>query len=193
LDRPATDTANSSEELGNYQRWSFFWKASLYAKEKKTEEANKAAEEFKKRLEEDINKKSIRNYFFLKSILEIEEGNFSKAIEFVEKGLPLTSYGPLNLPAWVIDNLAFALYSLGNLEKARVEYEKISRLTTGRLQDGDIFVKSFYMLGKIYEQQGDTAKAIEHYEKFLTLWKDADPGIAEVKDAKKRLAGLKAH
>jgi cytochrome c-type biogenesis protein CcmH/NrfG len=39
-----------------------------------------------------------------------------------------------------------------------------------------------------YEQQNDTAKAIEHYEKFLELWKDADPGIAEVEDAIKRLA-----
>ena len=55
---------------------------------------------------------------------------------------------------------------------------------------GDIYAQSFYMLGKIYEQQGDTAKAIEHYEKFLDLWKDTDPGIAEVEDAKVRLAGL---
>jgi len=45
-------------------------------------------------------------------------------------------------------------------------------------------------VGKIYEQKGN--KAIEHYEKFLEIWKDADPGIAEVEDAKKRLVGLKS-
>jgi len=48
------------------------------------------------------------------------------------------------------------------------------------------------MLGKIYEQEGQKDKAIEHYEKFLDLWKNADPGIAEVEDANKRLAGLKS-
>jgi len=26
----------------------------------------------------------------------------------------------------------------------------------------------------------DVSKAIEHYEKFLSLWKDADCGMAEV-------------
>jgi cytochrome c-type biogenesis protein CcmH/NrfG len=54
-----------------------------------------------------------------------------------------------------------------------------------------MYAKSFYMLVKIHEQQGDTAKAIEHYEKFLDLWKNADPGIVEVEDAQKRMAGLK--
>jgi len=35
-------------------------------------------------------------------------------------------------------------------------------------------------------------KATEHYSKFLDLWKDADLGIAEMEDAKKRMAGLKS-
>ena len=47
------------------------------------------------------------------------------------------------------------------------------------------------MLGKIYEQKGWKGKAIENYEKFLDLWKDADPGIAEVEDTRKRLIALR--
>jgi len=48
------------------------------------------------------------------------------------------------------------------------------------------------MLGKIYKRQGNPVKAVEQYEKFLDLWKDADFGIAEVEEARKRLAGLKS-
>jgi len=33
--------------------------------------------------------------------------------------------------------------------------------------------------------KGWQGKAIEHYDKFLHLWKDADPGIAEVEDARR--------
>jgi hypothetical protein len=32
---------------------------------------------------------------------------------------------------------------------------------------------------------------IKHYEKCLDLWKDADPGIAEVEEARERVARLK--
>ncbi len=84
-------------------------------------------------------------------------------------------------------------------------YEKITSLTVGRfiyrevlLTLGgflyeDIFAKSFYMLGKIYEQKGQKEKAIENYAKFFDLWKDADPELSEVADAKQKLTSMQAH
>ena len=77
------------------------------------------------------------------------------------------------------------------MNEAAAEFEKITSLTVGRLFRGDIYAKSYYQLGIIHEQQGNTSKARERYEIFLDLWKDAGPGIDEVEDAKKRLAGLK--
>jgi hypothetical protein len=42
----------------------------------------------------------------------------------------------------------------------------------------------------LYEKKGLKVKAAEQYQKFLHLWKDADPGTSEVEDAQSRLADL---
>jgi tetratricopeptide (TPR) repeat protein len=46
-------------------------------------------------------------------------------------------------------------------------------------------------LGRAYALEGDTAKARTAYEHFLTLWKDADPEILVLKQAKSEYANLK--
>ena len=69
-------------------------------------------------------------------------------------------------------------------------YTELGFETHGRFLYGDLFAKGFYMLGKIYEQPGQKEKAIENYRRFLDLWKDADPGLPEVPDAKAGLATL---
>jgi tetratricopeptide (TPR) repeat protein len=89
------------------------------------------------------------------------------------------------------DSLAFAYYKTGDLEKARSEYERIISLLFGRINYPEVFAKTFYMLGQIYEQQGQKAKAIANYHKVLDLWKNADPGLAEVSIARKKLAAIK--
>jgi cytochrome c-type biogenesis protein CcmH/NrfG len=52
-------------------------------------------------------------------------------------------------------------------------------------------VRVYYHLGVAYEESGWNNKAIEQYEKFLDVWKDADPWIEEAQDAKQRLTALK--
>jgi eukaryotic-like serine/threonine-protein kinase len=45
-------------------------------------------------------------------------------------------------------------------------------------------------IGRAYAMQGDTAKARAAYQDFLTLWKDADPDIFILKQAKAEYAKL---
>jgi tetratricopeptide (TPR) repeat protein len=158
---------------------------------KAMDEAQEAADDLREIIEKGLNKKLMRLYYHLTGRIELGSENCSKAVEYFKKALNL-EYGPLTVDASFIGSLASAYYKAGDLEKAREEYERITSLTTGRRYHGDIYAKSFYMLGKIYEQIGWKGKAIEHYEKFLDLWKDADPGIAEVDDASERLAGLRS-
>jgi len=44
--------------------------------------------------------------------------------------------------------------------------------------------------GRAYAMQGDTGKAKAAYQDFLTLWKDADPDIPILKQAKAEYAKL---
>ena len=50
-----------------------------------------------------------------------------------------------------------------------------------------------YQLGGLYEQQGDSAKALANYEAFVTLWAEADPEVQhlvdEAREAVSRLGG----
>jgi serine/threonine protein kinase/Flp pilus assembly protein TadD len=189
----AWDRAVEEESLGG-QAGALYWKGLAYVRLGEIDKTEKTAEALKETIEQMLNRKMTRIYDLLQGQIELEEENYAKAIEYFKKAISLL---PFQSSLWddnhavFNDPLALAYYKSGDFEAAQEEYEKITNLTSGRISYGDIYAKSFYMLGKIHEQQGDTAKAIEHYEKFLDLWKDADPGIAEVDDARKRVAGLR--
>jgi len=170
-------------------------KGLAYLGMKNISDAQRTAEELKILIQNSPFKKAIRYYQHLMGMIELERENYSKAIKYFQEAIPLLPYtqdGGRDFRPLFINSLAQAYYKAEDLEKAQEEYEKIISLTYPRWRDGDIYTKSFYMLGNIFERMGKKAEAIEQYEKFLSLWKDADPGIAEVEDARKRLAGLKS-
>jgi tetratricopeptide (TPR) repeat protein len=48
-------------------------------------------------------------------------------------------------------------------------------------------------LGELYEQRGDAAKAIQHFERFVALWKDADAELQpRVEEVRRRIARLRS-
>jgi tetratricopeptide (TPR) repeat protein len=183
------DSARNREDLER-QRIALCTKGLVYVEMKSLEDAQRTADELMQVIEEGMNKKAIRFHHLLTGKIESEKGNHSKAIEHFKNAISLLPHGPLGKRVNFIDPLAFAYYKAGDLENALKQYERITSLTQGRIRDADLYAKSFYMLGKIYEQKGSKGKAIEHFQKFLNLWKDADPGFPEVEDAKKKLAGL---
>ena len=175
------------------EMWNLFMEGLNYIEEKSFEKAKATAKEMHVVAEKELKLRKGRYSDFLLGMIELESNNFENAIEYFENAVLLMPHqvSTKNEQAFMISPLAFAYYKSGQLDKSKEQYDRITSLTYGRIYNGDIYAKSFYMLGKIHEEQGNTAKAIEHYEKFLNLWKDADPSIAEVKDARKRLVGLK--
>ena len=89
------------------------------------------------------------------------------------------------------DALGQAYHQAGELEKAIAEYERITRFDPDSRDRLLIHPQYHYRLAKLYEEKGLKDKAIERYEKFLDIWKDADEDLPEPHDARARLARLK--
>ncbi len=85
---------------------------------------------------------------------------------------------------WNIDSfedcLANAYLELGRPDEAIAEYERILRINPR-------YPLAAYHLAQAYERKGERAQARASYDRFLEIWKDADPDIPEVIAVKARL------
>jgi tetratricopeptide (TPR) repeat protein len=150
------------------------------------------------RFEEMKKKQSSISAPRLESGILLAEGSIAEAISAWKEELPImyfADFSPwdtfaMNIPI-VSDLVARAHQTQGDIDKAIAEYE---RLTTFDPESRDrrlIPPQYYYRLAKLYEKKGWVGKAIENYEKFLDLWKNADPIFTEVDDAKSRLKELR--
>jgi tetratricopeptide (TPR) repeat protein len=161
-----------------------------------SEKAVLLSEELKKSIDGSFQDDQIRFFYHIQGRAALRRGQYNQAIECFQKALhhqcnQHSFEFSRDMHAWFYDDLARAYIKKEQLDEAVQLYEKIITLTTGRLYFGDVYAKSFYCLGKIYQQMGWEGKAIDYYEQFLKIWEKADKDLPELMDAKKQLVSLK--
>ena len=146
-------------------------------------------------LRRDYPNNSLIKLYWLPTInaaLQLQTNNSSAAVRELETAAPyeLGDPPPMQTGTLYPAYLRGQGYLLAKNGSAAVaEFEKllnhrgvVLNFVTGAL--------AHRQLGRAYAMQGDTAKAKTAYQDFLTLWKDADPDIPILKQAKAEYAKL---
>jgi predicted Zn-dependent protease len=147
--------------------------------------AQTLADDLDKRFPED----TLVHFNFLPTIyaqLGLSRNDSSKAIEALQAAAP---YELGEEPLYPIYVRGEAFLAAHRGDEAVVEFQKILD-HRGIVNNDPIGALAHLKLGRAYALQGDTAKARAAYQDFLTLWKDADPDIPILKEAKAEYAKL---
>ena len=131
----------------------------------------------------------------LRAKLAVSRGNASEAIESLRAAAPYelgqttsSTYGWTALYPVFVRGEAYLAAHQGS--EAAAEFQKILD-HRGIVVNEPIGALAHLGLARAYAMQGGTAKAKSAYQDFLTLWKDADPGIPIFLAAKSEFAKLR--
>jgi len=150
------------------------------------------AEEVLRALKKEIENRSkseMHDYVAAVGAVELAKGNPKIAVTYLEEATQ-----QMQQPSFETRYLLVRAYlESGKLAEAVAECEKLLLRYDGYRANNTIWaVKAYYLMGLAYEKSGWNRKAIEKYEEFLEIWKNADAGITEVSDARQRLARLRS-
>jgi len=178
--------------------WYNFYLGLVDVKEGKIESAKSRLTEIKSLLPDVVPRYKnwiSFHYAYLQAEILLAEGAVEKAIAVGKKSSSLGR--PLEVILLILYNVPFqkdvlarAYKQNGEIDKAIAEYERLTIFDPQREERYLIHPKYYFRLAELYEQKGEKVKALENYKKFLHLWKNADPDILEVIEAKKRLSEL---
>ena len=129
----------------------------------------------------------------IRAAIELNRGNATKAVELLQGAAryELAVSSPTELatmyPVYV-RGYAYLLAHQG--KEAAAEFQKFID-HPGVVLNFPLGALSRLGLARAYALQGDTTNARRAYQDFLTLWKDADPDLPVLRDAKSEYAKLK--
>jgi serine/threonine protein kinase/Tfp pilus assembly protein PilF len=125
-----------------------------------------------------------------KAYASLQRGDAASAVAAMEAGRPYELGGFAgNPPYWVLYIRGVAYLRAKDGGKAAAEFQKILDHRTIHVLSELIPVAQLN-LARAYALQGDSAKARAAYQDFLALWKDADPDVPILLQAKAEYAKL---
>jgi tetratricopeptide (TPR) repeat protein len=98
---------------------------------------------------------------------------------------------PPQAKLFCLDILARCQYEVGLVDEGLSTMKLLAATSDSARVDN--FARYTFLLGKFYEKKGEKKPAIENYDKFLNMWKNADKDLPDIIDAKARLAKLKGN
>ena len=121
---------------------------------------------------------------FVQAVVALNGGKASKAIDLLKPALP---YDNATTPDFYLRGLAYLKMGQGN--DAAQQFQKI--LTLRYFAPADPLMSMAHLgLGRAYALSGDGVKSRAAYQDFFALWKDADPDVPLLKEAKAEYAKL---
>ena len=157
----------------------------VYTRVADIKKANDILKEISTKMNEE-NRVDRIAYNILKGEIELAKGNHPEAIELFEMAYKLRN------DTYALESVAYGYSMSGNLDQAIAKYELLIDKKSWGWEAQEYWIRAHFELGKIYAEKGDARRAINYYQRFLDILKEADPGLPEVEEAKKRLAGLKS-
>jgi tetratricopeptide (TPR) repeat protein len=137
---------------------------------------------------EIVNQRVLDVFQYSRGCLALLGGQFAEAVALLE---PLArEYGPRSLVLQPHGALAEAQEGTGHWAEAARAWEVVLGIGRDPTTRGPELVLDEHRLAGIYERLGNTERARYWYGRFLNDWRNADPGMPEVEDAKRRLAVL---
>ena len=129
---------------------------------------------------------------FFNAHVALADGKYDQAIQLLHVADSRFSI----FDKYALAALAHAHDLAGHSDSAIVYFEKFTAYKDPNMgEDAQFLAGSFKRLGELYDARGDKEKAIANFEKFVDLWKNAEPElqpkVAEVREKLSRLRGSK--
>ena len=124
----------------------------------------------------------------MKAALEVDHGSPAKAIELLQKASPYEFGFTTGVEPSYVRGRAYLRMHQG--KEAAQEFQKILDHRGVCLFHLSVCNLAHLQLGRAYAISGDTGQARTAYQDFFALWKDADPDVPILKEARAEYAKL---